>query len=105
MGMEYPFQKEITADIELKKLDREGKKAKMRRLSKNQPHTWWNGPASKLPLSNLDHMVASDHLAFRQFVGSDIDVRDWPSLAKNKQAAWIKSFTDHGPLYLEVQRL
>ena len=62
MGMEYPFKREILVDFELQKLDKGAKKTKMRRLTKNKPFTWWNGLGGKLPPSNLDHVIAVDHL-------------------------------------------
>lgn len=105
MGMDYPFQKNIGADIELQKLDKEAAKAKMRRLTKTAPATWWNGTGSKFKPSNLDHVVASDQVKFKQFAGKDVDVRGWPALATPAdQTAWIKSYSDHGLLYLEVQK-
>ena len=39
MGMKYPFQKSIDSTVELQKLDREARKAKMRRLPKDEPAT------------------------------------------------------------------
>ena len=46
MGMDYPYQKAIDAGTELKKLDAEAKKAKMVRLTKTAPNTWFNGSTS-----------------------------------------------------------
>ncbi len=105
MGMKYPFHKEIDVQFELKKLDQGAKRRKMRRLSKNAPNTWSNGSGSSYPPSNLDHVVASENLAFRQFGGADIDVRGWPVLATTaQQDKWIQDFSDHACLYLEVQK-
>lgn len=105
MGMEYPFDREIVADIEMKKLDRGAKKGKMRRLSKNKPHTWWNGPKGQFPPGDLDHVIASDHLKFKQFAGADIDVRGWPNETDSaKQAEWISKYSDHALLFLQVER-
>lgn len=105
MGMEYPFGKDISSDIELKKLDVEAKKAMMRRLTKNSPATWTNGSVSSIPPSDLDHVVASEHLRFKQFDGADIDVRGWPKLLDpTDQDAWISNYSDHGLLFLEIVR-
>jgi hypothetical protein len=105
MGMKYPFGKAIESDLELKKLDQGAGRRKMRRLSKNSPHTWSNGSGSSIPPSNLDHVVAAEHLAFRQFGGADIDVRGWPKLKKEaEQDKWIRDFSDHALLFLEVQK-
>ena len=105
MGMKYPFQKSIDAGMELRKLDREAKKVKMRRLTKNSL-TWWNGPGSRFPPSDLDHVVASEQLGFRQFTGGvDVDVRGWPKLATPaQQGNWINQNSDHALLFLEVQK-
>lgn len=106
MGMDYPFQKNIGADAELQKLDKEATKKKMRRLTKTAAHTWWNGAGSKYKPSNLDHVVASDQLKFKQFSGADVDVRGWPALSTPAaQTTWIKDHSDHGLLYLEVQKI
>ena len=43
MGMRYPYQRSINNDVELRKLEKDAKKAKMRRLSKTHNATWWNG--------------------------------------------------------------
>lgn len=105
MGMKYPFNKSIDATVELQKLDKGAQKVKMRRLTKNKPNTWWNGPGTSLPPSNLDHVVASDQLQFKSFAGADVDVRGWPALPTGQQGDWIKRFSDHGLLYMEVQKL
>jgi len=105
MGMEYPFKREIIVDFELQKLDRTGKRSKMRRLSKNKPNTWWNGPG-KYPPSNLDHVIASDHMKFKSFGGSEIDVRGWPAKeTEQEQVDWIKKYSDHGLLFFQVEKV
>jgi len=74
MGMQYPFDRDIEAGVELKKLDREARKVRMRHLSKNRAHTWWNGPGTTPP-ADIDDVVASEQLAFKPFAGADVDVR------------------------------
>ena len=105
MGMTYPFDKSIDADIELRKLENEASKVKMRRLGKSSK-TWWNGPKSSYPKSDLDQVVASEHMRFRQFAGGvDVDVRGWPKLSTPaEQGDWIKKHSDHGLLYLVVEK-
>jgi len=106
MGMKYPFKKDIQSNYELQKLNKEAKKVKMRRLDKNKHYTWWNGPGSKYKPADLDHVVASDGLKFKQFTGADIDVRGWPALStESEQGEWIKNYSDHGLLYLEVEKV
>lgn len=104
MGMEYPFQREIIVDFELQKLDREAKKVKMARLDKNQPHTWWNGPGGLKP-SNLDHVIAADHIKFKNFGGAAVDIRGWPTLATDaEKEKWIDTFSDHALLFFQVEK-
>jgi hypothetical protein len=107
MGMDYfPKALSILAAAELAKLDRDAAKAGMRRLSKAHDATWWNGPASRIRPSDLDHVVASDHLIFKPFGGADVDVRGWPKESTDVQkGAWIKRFSDHAILYFEVQKI
>src|SRR5688500_1278355 len=106
MGMEYFFKAHnILADVELKKIEAIARKRKMRTLTKSKPFTWSNGSRSRLKPSNLDHVVAADHLKFKQFSGSDVRVVGWPEEPTPAlQDAWIKRFSDHGILYVEVQR-
>jgi hypothetical protein len=106
MGLNYPFNKDIDAEFELKKLDRRAKLRKMRRLTKDELYTWNNGSQSSMPPSNLDHVVAAEHLQFRQFSGADVTVLGWPKEpTAAKQDAWIDKFSDHGLLYFEVQKV
>lgn len=111
MGLEYPFDRDIEAAIELRKWDRYASRAKiqMRRLVKTHDATWFNGSTSKLPPSNLDHVFASTNLTFKPFVRpsdgepADVSVRGWvdqPTAAK--QDDWIKKFSDHSLLFFEV---
>jgi hypothetical protein len=105
MGMKYPFDKDIDPGLEIKKLEDGAKKAGMRHLTKNAPATWWNGPGSEYPPSDLDHVVVSAQLTFKQFDGKDIDVRGWPKEASDAaKAAWIKTYSDHGMIYLELHK-
>lgn len=106
MGMKYPYDRAIDAALELKKLDRDAKRAKMRRLGKTLEATWWNGPGTSLPPSNLDHVVASEHLSFKSIGGAEVDVRGWAS--KTTDAAkgkWIEAYSDHNLLYFVVEKV
>lgn len=105
MGMKYPFQKSIGATVELQKLDADAAKRKMRRLGKSKPATWWNGPGSSLPASDLDHVVASDHLKFKRFGGNaEVDVRGWASLTTDaEKKTWIADHSDHSLLFFQVE--
>jgi len=112
MGLDYPSQKEIDPLTELKKRDlRALRFYDMRRLVKAYDASWSNGPGSSIPDSNLDHVYAANHLKFKRFTRADgakaeVDVRGWTNqtsaVAKDK---WIKDFSDHSLLYLEIQRV
>ena len=104
MGMYYPYQKSVEAVFEVRRLENKAKRRNMRILNKSMPYNWWNGPEGAYPQSNLDHVVASDHLAFKVFNGADVDVRGWPMLQDDHEASnWIEQYSDHGLLYFEVQ--
>lgn len=104
MGMEYLFlrDRDIEAEQEIARLESFAAARAMRVLDKDAPATWWNAGDS-LPPSNLDHVVAADHLEFTQFGPADVTVLGWPKLpTETEQEGWINSFSDHGMLYLEV---
>lgn len=104
MGMDYPYKLDIEAKSELRRLHGRARRSRMNLLSKDEPHTWWNG-GTFLPPSDLDQVVAAEHLQFTQFNGSSVTVRGWPKLPAGLQRrAWIDSYSDHGLLYLEVQK-
>jgi len=75
----------------------------MRLATKNADATWGD-PSKPSMRSNLDHVVAADHLRFVQFDGADIDVRGWPKLPASDQADWMRNYSDHGLLYFEVEK-
>lgn len=112
MGLEYPYQKDIDVLTELKKWDtRAARYYDMRRLMKSHDASWSNGSGSSIPDSSLDHVYAANHLKFKLFKRFDgtlaeVDVRGWTNqttpAAKDK---WIRDYSDHSLLYLEVQRL
>ena len=106
MGMRYRHvpSRSIAPDDELTKLGMEAARANMRILTKSAPHTWWNGSGSRLPPSNLDHVVAANHIPFRLFGGNEVDVRGWPALpTPAERDRWIHDHSDHAMLYLEVE--
>lgn len=108
MGMQYRYvpTRNIPAGDELLKLGRQASRFDMRVLTKSAANTWSNGSQSKIPPSNLDHVVAANHLAFRQQAGADVRVRGWPELTSPvSQDKWITEHSDHAYLFLEVQRV
>jgi endonuclease/exonuclease/phosphatase family metal-dependent hydrolase len=113
MGLEYDFAQpggpgtpidrdRASAEHEIARLSYEGGKVGMRVLTKTRDATW----RSLSDESNLDHVVAADHLQFRQFSGRDVAVRGWPELGSEKeQRDWIEGFSDHELLFFVVQEI
>jgi hypothetical protein len=111
MGLEYPFDRNIEAAIELQKWDRYAarKRIRMRRLVKTHDASWFNGSTSTIPASNLDHVYAADHLKFRAFTrpggggDAEVSVRGWVDQATTaKKDDWIAKYSDHSLLYFEI---
>ena len=124
MGMNYRGKKhDIPAAAELDKLDKDMQRnsIKMRRLSKTTPNTWSNGSNSSYKPSNLDHVIASDHMAFKFWNNkqpknekpadcppgkSEVDVRGWvDETTIAKQDKWIRDHSDHSYLFFEVSKV
>ena len=106
MGLNYRGREnDITATDEMKNLDLLCKRnsVQMRRLSKNETLTYRKD--EKLE-SDLDHVVASKHLQFKQFNGSDVKVLGWPEQETDAQRdQWRIDYSDHALLYFEVQKI
>jgi len=112
MGMDYPFQKDIESETELRKWDtRASQYYGMRRLKKAYDKTWYGGSASSLPPADIDHVYAAKHLVFKQFENpqnesADVDVRGWVNQPSAKaQDSWRDTYSDHSLLYFEVQKV
>ena len=91
MGMQYRYvrERDIVATQELRKLEHGAKRKKMKVLDKDEANTWWGG--GKLQPSNLDFVVARDHIPFKKFGGSEVSVRGWPKIAEpEKQLEWVR---------------
>lgn len=106
MGFDYPYKEfDIPAQDEIRELDRRCGYRQMRRLIKSQDVTWWNGSENYTP-GNLDHVIAADHLQFKSFKGSEIQIKGWPELnTDTRKKTWIKKYSDHALLYFEVQKV
>jgi exonuclease III len=105
MGMEYRFvrERDIVATHELRKLELGAKRRQMKVLDKDEPHTWWGG--GKLAPSNLDFVVARNHIRFKRFGDAEVSVRGWPKLADPAdQLRWVRDLSDHGLLYFQVEK-
>ena len=69
----------------------------------NSEVTWWNGSDGYDP-SNLDHVVASEHMDIRSDGGgaNNIAVLGWPKLPEAQWDNWLETVSDHALLYFEV---
>ncbi len=106
MGMNLTYSdRDVTAAEELHRLRKRAARRKMSLLEKSATETYWPGSGSRYPLGDLDHVVAADHLAFKAFGGTPVDVRGWVDEGTNAQRdAWAAKYSDHSLLYLEIQR-
>ena len=107
MGVKLSFSpKDFTGDEEIARLKARCPSRQLTVLEKSESATFWPGSTSSLPASNLDHVVASDHLAFRNFGGVQVDVRGWPQEPTDAaKDAWTAKFSDHAMLFFEVQKV
>lgn len=107
MGLDYPYKdNDISSDNELKQLDRRAKLKKMRRLTKTHELSWWNGSDNYKPGSCLDHVIASNHIEFKLNNGFEVSVLGWPEEESDvEKRNWINTYSDHGLLYFEVQKV
>ena len=75
----------------------------MRLLGKNNASTYWS---ERYGESDLDHVVAMDHLQFKKFNGEEVRVTGWTDESTNAgRSAWVKKYSDHAMLYLEAQKV
>ncbi|UCD14515.1 MAG: hypothetical protein JSW60_03600 [Thermoplasmatales archaeon] len=114
MGMEYPFDRDIVPETELRKWDTWASRYYgMKRLEKSYDKTWNGSSSSSLEPSNLDHVYAAKHLKFKRFRSKkvenrhiDVDVRGWvDEQTVQSQDRWIDEHSDHSLLYFEVQKV
>ena len=109
MGMNLTYsKKDISGQEEIERLNKRlsHKSVKMHILNKSHKTTFWPGSKSTYKPSDLDHVIAADHLDFKKFGGVSVDVRGWvDESTDSKKDAWAKKFSDHALLYLEVQKI
>lgn len=112
MGLDYPFDREISSELELRNWDAraaKGKLNKMRRLAKTHETSWSNGSRSRIPDSNLDHVYATANLKFGPMAApaggtAEVKVTGWTDFGADaaKKDAWIRDHSDHSLLYFEL---
>ena len=107
MGLNLTFsKKDLSGAEEIQRLKDRCKSKKMVVLGKNEAATWWPGSGSSLSPSDLDHVVAADHLKFKTFGGDPVKVVGWPQESTAaKKDTWAKKFSDHALLFFEVQKV
>lgn len=109
MGMNLTYSnKDVSADEEIKRLSKRlsSKSVGMKMLSKSTEKSYWPGSKSKYSASNLDHVVAADHLKFKKFDDAFVSVRGWVEESDPlKRDQWVEQFSDHALLYFEVQKI
>ena len=110
MGMDITYlnEKDISADLEIERISaRSSRYYDLRMISKTAPYTWSNGTNSNYDDSNLDHVLAAEHLRFKKFTKGNqtgyVDVRGWVDEDTDaKKDKWIRDYSDHNLLYFEV---
>lgn len=109
MGMNLTYsKKDISGDEEIDRLKKRLAHKSVSMVIPNKTHhnTFWPGSKSKYKPSGLDHVVAADHLNFKNFNGSSVDVRGWVDEKTNeKKDIWTKKYSDHALLYFEIQKI
>ena len=109
MGMNLTYsKKDISAAEEIDRLRKRlgNKNVRMSILDKSHEATYWPGTNSSYDPGDLDHVVAAEHLKFKNFNGSPVDVRGWVNEATDADKdTWIEKFSDHSLLYFEVQKV
>jgi Endonuclease/Exonuclease/phosphatase family len=115
MGIDdpVPYSKvlDLTPEDEVERIAHYAQKRKMKLIPKDKTLiegeekevTWFNGSSDYKP-SNLDHVVASEHLNVRANSGGNtkVTVLGWPKLSRDKWEAWFTQYSDHAMLYFEV---
>ena len=106
VGMDLTFsERDISLDDERSRIQRmyESHFDRMRLLPKSAPATFWNGPGSSDPPSDLDHVLAASHVTFKLDGGAAIEVKGWPEEPSDTaKAAWIAKYSDHAILRFTV---
>jgi len=109
MGMNLTYsKKDVSATEEIERLRKRlsTKSVGMKILSKSIEETYWPGSHSDYSVGNLDHVVAADHLNFKEFTGASVSVRGWVEEdSPSKKDQWAEKFSDHALLYFEVQKV
>jgi len=108
MGLQFPRRKKSDVRVseadEIKALEAFAQSSKMKLLPKELAQTFNNLTVT----SNLDHILATDNLAFEQQGANDgqpffVRVTGWQQLAGDARRDFIENISDHCSLYCEIQ--
>jgi len=107
----YSKRMDLTPEEEVARIAAWAKRRDMLLLSKEtttiegieKEVTWYNGSSGYSP-TNLDHVVASDHLQIRSQGNGpfNVTVLGWPKLAQSEWNNWFSQYSDHAMLYFEI---
>ena len=107
----YSKKMDLTSEDEIARIADWAKRRDMLLLAKERTAvdgidkevTWYNGSSRYTP-TNLDHVVASDHLQVRSQDNGPfaVSVLGWPKLGESSWATWFSQYSDHAMLYFEV---
>lgn len=108
VGMNLSFsRRDISIDEEIDRMKHmyESRFDELVLLEKSADATFWNGPGSSDPPSDIDHVVAASRIKLAKLPGGGaVEVKGWPELATDaEKAEWIRRFSDHALLRFTVE--
>ncbi len=105
MGMRLSFSPVgVSQEEEIARTARRFERSGMRLLRKSHPASFNKGSGSTLGPSDLDHVIAAQHMQFAdQGDGAEVRVAGWAELDDvAAQDDWIARYSDHAPLIFTV---
>ena len=105
MGMNLTYsEKDISSTEEIRRVEKVLGYCGLRKLPKTHQFTYSEGSLSQSAPLDIDHVFATDGLAFRdQGDGAKVLVGGWALKRTNTQRdKWIAQFSDHAPLIFEI---
>jgi hypothetical protein len=108
VGMNLSFSsRDISIDEEIARLRSmyESRFDELVLLEKTASATFWNGPGSLDPPSDIDHVVAASRVHIAPLPqGQRVEVKGWPELTSDaEKESWIRRFSDHALLRFTIE--
>jgi hypothetical protein len=108
VGMNLSFSsRDISIDDEIARLRHmyESRFDELVLLEKTANATFWNGPGSSDPPSDIDHVVAASRVNLTALTGDrKVEVKGWPELGTDAdKGAWIRRYSDHALLRFTIE--